>query len=370
MKCDGRRRLTDLSEGRRHGRCHVLFHLGEFALNGAAGRIEVAAAAEGLGDRTNVDVASRPQAHPDDAVFPLFEVGDGLDTGDGTGDVDDLLGVFRTGAGALERAAIGGDHGQLAVASNLQALQRLAEQADRGQAAVIVDPVGHLRRPGAGVDHLRGGAEGAAGGVGVAEVAGVGGEGDKEIGGGLGGRHQARFAVHQPHHFADRGRLVVEEVDDTVGGVGGVVVDVEDRDLGQSLEAGAVETGALDGDHEIVGRRKVLGQFVGHRYVIGAGQVAEVGRSTVAIDDDGLHTESVGHLGKRELRAEGVAVRVAMAGDEHPVGFFEASDGFRGVRALEGHWSSSVPGGVVSSPGNSPSSARRSKSRSMRSPYS
>ena len=106
--------------------------------HGAAGGVLVAAAAELLGDRADVDVALRPHADAVLVALDLLEEDHRLDLLDGQRQVDQPFGVLVGAAGVARHLVIEVDDGDPAGRVDLHRAQHRAEQLQPAHVVAVV----------------------------------------------------------------------------------------------------------------------------------------------------------------------------------------------------------------------------------------
>src|SRR5438105_8325632 len=204
-------------------------HLGLVALDGAARRVPVAAAAESLRDRRHVHVAARAEADPPGAgsVLRLAEGGGDLHAVDRTGVVDEPVGQIDVGPGARHHLAGDGDGGELAPRRDLQGLQHLGEQLHARERLLLVDAHGHLPGIDARLEQLGGDAQAFRIGGGVPEAARVGEDAGVDALRGLARDRMTQALDDLVGEDAHRRRVRIDVVQVAEGLGGDVVIEVE-----------------------------------------------------------------------------------------------------------------------------------------------
>ena len=205
----------------------------------------MSAAAELARDCAGVDVALRAHADPPVVVADFLEERHRLDVLHREREVDQ---AFEVVVGAAELFHhLPGDREQrdAAVIDDRHRVHHRAEDAHPCQAVAVVMGARDPLRIGARLDAAARDLVGARRQVREMERAGVGQDGEIDVGGNLAGdRHAQRFDQRE-RHLAARGGRFIDPVDRAVNLVAGVMIDVNHRRSLEPAHAGARQVAAL-----------------------------------------------------------------------------------------------------------------------------
>ena len=133
------------------------------------------------------------------------------------------------------------------------------------------------------------------------------------------GERPAEEVEEVGHDLAHGRGREVDEVQRAVARVAGMVIDVHDDSGEEVRPAGAIRLGALHREERVPARGPVGGQGVRDENARDPGHLRVRGRPRVAHDDARFLPCGLEREREAERRAEGVAVRVAVAREEEPL---------------------------------------------------
>ncbi len=280
----------------------------------AAGRVAMAAAAEFTGDRGDVEVASRPQAHPDLVRLGLPKNGGDLDRLDRKQLVDEAFGVFIARLGPFEIIEAERAPAKAAVALENELVEQGSQELGAGKRLALEDLFADPVDVAALFDEEPGEVERFGRGVAKAEAAGVGDDAGEQTGGDFGRNLEPQLEEEAGQDEGGGGGGGVDDPQVAGGLVGDVMVDDDDPVAAleeRSRTAQALGAVQIDDDAEVVFR-----SFGLLADALGAGKEPKVHRRNVVAEDLVVHAQAIESERDRQSRAQGVSVRVEVRSDD------------------------------------------------------